>query len=374
VTGWCPRCDAVRTADGDCPECGTPLVRMEPEAQARTHAALPAAEAGTVAEAPPNARLRVALVVAAVVLIGLAFVAGRGTGRTAPRAARVTAPATTAESTVAPLGQRRLDWQAQPVRGITLSALSLRRVTSGDPGGDDVGQLTIRVRGLPAGRQLLALQGLELQDVGGGVFANPEERAVAGTRAALVEPTGQEGVYVVDLGPTPGVDTLASIKVEGIVLNRPSSGANRIELDTSGPWPARPPLRTIAPAADSVTINISSLGPSSPGRGDADLRLQVVGAFVGGGRAVLAVQAGSPPGAPPSQIPPVFSRQAGAIPISARLLAGDRVVCERTTMLGGGADGIPLLTVACPTAPAAKLALELGAGAEATQLRARLPA
>jgi hypothetical protein len=373
VRGWCPRCDAVRTADGGCPECGTPLVSMEPEPRAHPHAA-PAAEAGAVVEAPPNARLRVALVVAAVVLIGLAFVAGRGTGRAPPRAAPVTSPATTAGSAATPLGQRRLDWRAHPVRGITFSALSLRRVVSGDPSGDDVGQLVIRVQGLPARRQLLALQGLELQDVGGGLFANPDEHAVAGTRAVLIEPTGQEGVYVVNLGPTPGVDTLASIKLEGIVLSSPSSGANRIELDTSGPWPAGPPLRTVEPVADSVTIKLSSLGPSSPGRGDADLRLQVVGAFVGAGRAVVAVQAGSPPGAPPSQIPPVFSRQAGAIPISARLLAGGRVVCDRTTMLGGGSDDTSLLTVACPTAPAAKLALELGAGAETTALRATLHA
>jgi hypothetical protein len=375
VSGWCPRCDAVRAADGACPECGTPLVRLEREPQAPPRPAEPVAEVSAVLEAPPSARLRVALAVAAVVLTGLAFVAGRGTGRTAPRAAPATAPATTIGSEPAPLAQRRLDWQARPVRGVTFSALSLRRVSGGDPNGDDVGQLTIRVQGLPAGRLLLGLQGLELLDVGGGVFASPEERAVAGTQAALVERTGPEGTYVVDLGPTPGVDTLARIRLEGIVLSRPASSRSRVELDTSGSWPARPPLRAIEPADDSVTVDLSSLNLSDFAGGELKgLPLQVAGAFVGAGRAVVALRIGGLPGIPPSQTPQVLGRQAGEIPVSARLLAGDRVVCERTAMLGQGPDGAPVVAVACPTTPAPKLAIELGAGVQTAPLRATLPA
>jgi hypothetical protein len=370
MSGWCPRCDAVRAAGDACPECGTPLVGMEPRPQARPRPAEPVAEASAVAEAPPSARLRIALVVAVVVLTGLAFAAGRGSGRTPSRAAPATAPATTTEPEPAPLAQRRLDWRARPVRGITFSVLSLRRVTGGDPSGDDVGRLTVRVQGLPAQQRLLGLQGLELLDVGGGVFATPEEHDVAGIRAALVERTGQEDTYAVDLGPTPGADTLARIRLDGIVLSQPPSSRDRIELDTSGSWPARPPLRAIEPAADGVTVDLSSPPPSASGGGGSALPLQVAGAFVGAGRAVVVLQPVSPPGQPPW----VLNRQAGAIPVSARLLAGDRVVCERTSMLGQGPDGAPLVTVGCPTTPAPRLALELGAGVRTTPLRATLPA
>jgi hypothetical protein len=376
MTGWCPRCDAVRAADGACPECGTPLVSVERRPKRRPDPAEPVVEVGAVAEGPAGARLRVALVVAAVVLTALAFVAGHSIGHQAPRAAPATVPTTTTEPAAQPSAQRTLGWPARPARGITFTAVSLRRIASGDPSGDDVGQLTIRIQGLPAGRRLLGLQGLELLDLGGGVFASPDEHPVAGQPAALVQPTGQGDTYVVDLGPTPDVDTLAQIKLQSLLLSQPPSGRNRIELDSGGSWPAKPPLRAIEPAADTVSIDVGALNLRVPAGGYIDhLPFQIAGAFVGGGRAVVALRSGSVSGAAPDDVPRLLSESTGgAFPVSARLLAGNRVVCERTAMFGPAPDASPLVVLDCPTAPAAHLAVELGAGAQPIALRAALPA
>jgi len=375
MSGWCPRCDAVRDAGDACPECGTRLVSVERPSRERSRPAEPVIEVSAVTEGPPSVRLRVALAVAAVVLMGLAFVAGRGTGHGPPRvAAAATVPTTTSPPQTAPAGERRLDWRARPAGGITIAALSLRRIAGGDPSGDDVGQLTIQVAGLPAGRQLLGLLGLEMLDSGGGVFAGAEERPVAGIRAALVQPAGQAGTYVVDLGPTPGVDTLARISLDGILLSQPPSPRSRIELDTSGSWPARLPLRAVAPATDSLAVDLSALNlPTSAATMFKGLALQVTSAFVGARRAVVALELGNVPGTPPSEAPQALTRQTGAFPISVRLLAGNRAVCERTRMFGEGPESAPLVVVDCPTAPAARLAVEVGAGVRTVPFLATLP-
>ncbi len=373
MSGWCPRCDAVRAGGGACPECGTPLVIVERPSEREPQRVESVAEVSAVVEGPPSARLRVALGVAAVVLIGLAFVSGRGSGHGPPRAAvAATTTSTTTPPEAVPQAQRTLDWQARPARGITLTALSLRRIAGGDTNGDDVGELTIRVQGVPAGR-LLGFVGLELLDLGGGVFATSEEVPLAGTRASPARPTGQDGTYVVDLGPTPGVDTLARITVGGLVLGQPPSGRNRIELNAGGSWPASPPLRAVEPATDSVAIDLGGLRlPTFGGSEVGALPLQVAGAFVGGRRAVVALRLGALPGGPANGSPQVFTRQIGAFPVSARLLAGNRVVCERTVMFGQGPDNAPLVVVDCPTAPASRLAVELGAGVQTISLPATL--
>jgi hypothetical protein len=379
MSGWCPRCDAVTAADGSCPECGTPLVSVGRRApgQPRPTELGASAEVSAEAAGPPSARLRVAVAVAAVVLIGLAFVAGRSTGHGPARAAvPTTAPTATTEAGAAPLAERRLDWRAGPVRGITVTALSVRRIAADDTNSDDAGQLSLQVQGLPAGRRLLALQGMELLDTGGGVFAGPDESPVAGTRAVLVQPAGQAGTYLVNLGPTPGVDTLARITLRGVVLSQPPSGRNRIELDTGGPWPARPPLRAVEPAADSVAIDLSPLRLQGfqGGAATARLPLEVAGVLVGGGRTVVTLRLGTLPGFAPGEIPRVFSQQVGAFPVSARLLAGDRVVCDRTTMFGESPDSAPLVVVDCPTAPVPRLAVEFGAGVQDVPFGVTLPA
>lgn len=377
MTGWCPRCDAVRAADSACPECGTPLVSVERRPERRPDPAEPVVEVGAVAEGSVSARLRVALVVAAVVLTGLAFVAGRSIGHEAPRAAPATVPTTTTEPEAQPLAQRTLGWQARPARGITFTAVSLRRIASADPGGDDIGQLTVRVQGLPTGRRLLGLQGLQLLDLGGGVFASPEEQPVAGHPATLVQPTSQLGTYLVDLGPTPGVDTLARIRLRSLLLSQPPSSRNRIELDSTGSWPARPPLRAIEPAGDTVNIDVSAL-KLRVGGGNLSLDhlpFQIAGAFVGGGRAVVALRSGSVSGAAPDDVPRLLTEwTGGAFPVSARLLAGNRVVCGRATMFGPPPGASPLVVLDCPTAPSGRLAVELGAGTQPIPLRAALPA
>jgi hypothetical protein len=368
MSGWCPRCDAVTTGDGTCPECGTPLVRVDPPTVPEQRQGEPAIEVSSVVEGPPRARLRVAVAVAAVVLIGLAFVAGRGSGHGPPRtAAAVTTPSTTEAPQTAPQGQRNLGWRARAGQGITVTALSVRRIAGGDPGGDDIGQLTIRVEGIADGR-LLGLVGLELLDLGGGVFASAEERPLAGTSAVPVRPAGQPGTYLVELGPTPGVDTLDRITIRGLMLSQAPSSRNRIELDTGGSWPAAPPLRAIDAAIDSVDIDLGGLRlPTFGGAQVSALPLRVAGAFVGGRRAVVALRLGRL-GNSIDASPQIFQRQIGPFPVSGRLLAGSKVLCEHTTLFGQGPDSEPLVVVDCPAAPAARLAIELGAGTQTLSL------
>jgi hypothetical protein len=288
-----------------------------------------------------------------------------------------TLPATeTTTAEAAPVAQRRLDWRAKPVHGITLEAVSVMRFASSDSStDDDVGLLTIRVQGLPAGQRPLGLQGLELLDVGGGVFAGPQESPVAGVQAAPVQPTDQDGVFTVILGPTPGVDTLASIRVQGLLVSRPPSGRSRIELDSAGSWPAKPPLRAVQPASDSVSIDLSPLRLRflQTGLNLSKLPLQVAGAFVGAGRAAVTLRVGDLPGVGPDELPQLLGEQIGTFPISARLLAGNRVVCEHTSVLGQPPEETLLVALQCPTAPAPRLAVELGAGAQSVPLGAALP-
>jgi hypothetical protein len=380
--GWCPRCDALRASGDDCQECGTPLVSVERPARERSEPAESVAEVNAVTEGSPRARLRVALAVAAVVLIGLAFVAGRGTGHGTRRAATAVTSAPTATTgaaaEAAPAAHRALGWRSRAAGGITVTALTLDRIAGGDPNGDELGLLTIRVQGLPAGRQLLGLLGLELLDVGGGVFAGPEERGIGGVRAAQVRPAGQEGIYTVNLGPTPGVDTLARIRLDGVLLSQPPGTRSRIDLDTTGPWPAAAPLRAVEPAVDTLTVDLSSLNLPARGPRDAQLRslpLQVAGAFVGARRAVVALRLGNLPNTPASDAPQAVTRQVGSFPVSVRLVSGSRTLCERTSIFGEGRpDSAPMVVVDCSTAPVTQLAVELGAGIQTVPFLASLPA
>ncbi|HZD69496.1 MAG TPA: hypothetical protein VFA45_11460, partial [Actinomycetes bacterium] len=299
-----------------------------------------------------------------------------GTGHGPPRVAAAVTTTTTAPPEAVPQAQRTLGWRTRPAHGITVTALSVQRIVGGDPNGDDVGQLTIAVQGVPAGR-LLGLAGLELLDLGGGVFATAsEERPLAGTNAAPVRAAGQAGTYVVDLGPTPGVNTLASIRLQGLVLSQPPSGRTRIELDTGGRWPSVAPLRVVEPSSDAVAVDLHGLRLRTFGGTQVGaLPLLVAGAFVGAHRAVVAFRLGSLFGGEANEAngsPQVFTRQVGDFPVSARLLAGDRVVCERTVRFGQSPDGESLVVIDCPVAPAARLAVELGAGAQTIPLHATL--
>ncbi len=234
MRGWCPRCDAVREAAGTCPECQAPLVDLEERPirpAARQDEA--AAEVGAVVEAPPRGRLRVALAVAAVVLVGLAFVAGRGTGGTVARTASRSTSATT-QTTAQPADelQRQLGWRSKRVNGIQVEAVSVSRIPSDTVNGDtstsdNDGSLTLRVDGLAGGRRLLGITGL---------------------------------------------------------LSASATEHGQLELSTDGVWPARPPMRAVASNAASVSVPVIRADG-----GSGEFPLQVSSAFVGAGRVVLVL-------------------------------------------------------------------------------------
>ncbi len=318
-----------------------------------------------MAEPPPRGRLRVALAVAAVVLVGLAFVAGRSTGgavaRTAPRSTSATTQTTAGLALDRP---RALGWRSKPSNGIGVEAVSISRIAS-DLVNDEVssdentGTLSLEVEGLDRGRRLLGITGLRLVDSGGGVFAEPDDRQIGGVAAVPVRVAGQAGTYQVNLGPTPSVETLDRIEFENLLVSASTGDGGRVELPTDGAWPSHPPLRAIEPTASSVTVPVAR----ADGAGGT-LPLRVASAFVGAGRAVLALSVDTDVAS---------SRDIGVFPISANVLAGSRVVCSRLTLIGSeGPQVSPLLVVDCPTSPTSKLEVELAAGVDAVRFGARL--
>jgi hypothetical protein len=365
MRGWCPRCDAVREAEGACPECQAPLLDLDerpptPAAVAERREA--ASEVAGEVEQPARNRLRVALAVAAVVLVALAFVAGRSTGGTAAPAA---APASTTTTTAPPVAEllRQLGWRSGTVGGVSVEAVSISRAAvdagNGDISGtDNTGLLTLKVDGLQPGRRLLAVGGLRLVDSGGGVFAEPDTVRVEGVEAVPVQFTPRADRYVIDLGPTPAVDTLDSIELGSLVLSATASDRSRVELPAAGAWPARPPARAVEPSAGAVSV------PVSRADGGSDrLSLRVAGAFVGAGRVVVVF----------SFQPGQGERDLGALPVTADLRAGGRLVCSRLATLGPrGTQVSPMLVVDCPARPAPSLTVDLGAGVQAVQLGGKL--
>jgi hypothetical protein len=365
MRGWCPRCDTVRQAEGACPECQAPLVDLDerpptPAAVAERREA--ASEVAGEVEQPARNRLRVALAVAAVVLVALAFVAGRSTGGTA---APVAAPASTTTTTAPPVAelQRQLGWRSRTVGGVSVEAVSISRglvdAGNGDTTGtDNTGLLTLKIDGLQAGRRLLAVSGLRLVDSGGGVFAEPDTDQFEGVEAVPVQFSPRADRYVIDLGPTPTVDTLDSIELGGLLLSATASDRNRVELPTAGAWPARPPARAVEPTAGAVTV------PIARADGGSDrLPLRVAGAFVGAGRVVVVLSLPQGEG----------ERDFGALPVTADLRAGGRLICSRLDALAPqGTQVSPMLVIDCPARPAPSLTLDLGAGIQAVQLGGKL--
>ena len=366
MSGWCPRCDAVREADSTCPECDAQLVALDdsPPPHVVAERRAEASEVGGEVEQPARGRLRVALVVAAVVLVGIAFVAGRSTGgKPAPAAAAATTTTATTAPLVAEL-QRTLGWKSNPVGGVRLEALSVSRgpVDTGSPGGgDNSGLLSLRVTGLEPGRQLLAIKGLRLVDAGGGVFAEPDTIQVGGDQAVPVQQGPQGDRYFVDLGPTPSVDTLDSIEVGDLLLSAAASGGSQVELATPGAWPARPPARAVEPSAGGVSLPVTRIDG-----GSTNIPLRVAGAFVGAGRAVVVLSIPEEPGT---------DQNLGDFPVTASLRAGGHLLCSRIQALGPQNARIsPLLVIDCPAKPAASLTLDLAAGFQSVQVGGKLHA
>jgi hypothetical protein len=346
MRAWCPRCDAVRPGATTCPVCATPLATLDDAAP--TSAREPDLPPPQEDPAPPPApsRLRIALAAATLVVAGLAFVAGRSVARPAAPAA-TTAPATSTTTPEPGADFRELGWTAR--RGkVTVTAVKAERVAVAAR--ETVAQLTFRIQGLPAGQRLLALRGLRLLDSGGGVFASVDRRQLGEQNGGVpVRASGREpGVYTVVTGPAPRLSALARIELAGLLAVRP--GERAIVLDTAGPWPSRPPLRTVVPGAEDGFRGALGFNQLE----GVDVVLRVMAAFVGGGRAVVVVDASSGYRGMPGDV----------LPLTAELRAGDRVLCSRTALLGEEtarqyAQGI---VVTCPTRPVPRLTVALGVG------------
>jgi hypothetical protein len=289
---------------------------------------------------------------------GLAFVAGRGAARPAPPAATV-APATSTTAPEPGSDDRRLGW-ADRVGGITVTALRASRLALDER--ETVAAITFRFDGLPAGRRVRALRGLRLLDSGGGIFSSVEHRQLGAEGGAPLTPSDDDpDTYVLLTGPAPRLGGLARIELTGLVVDQPRD--QTVQLDTAGPWPAGPPLRAVDPGPpDRVQVDPGFVVNFQ----QAELELRVASAFVGGGRAVVLIDA-----APERGLPEVAYSM---LPVSAELRAGDRVLCTRTTLLGldvghGAARG---LVLACPARPVPRLTVAIGAGLDTVDLDATL--
>jgi hypothetical protein len=353
MRAWCPRCDAVRPGETVCPTCATPLATLEDSAEAgRQRDLAPHPEAPVPPPAP--SRLRIALTAATLVVAGLAFVAGRSVARPAAPASRA-APATPARTAAPGADARDLGWIARDGK-LTITAVAASRFLTSDR--ETIATVTFRIHGLPAGQRVLALRALRLLDTGGGVFSTVEHQQL-GTEGGtpVFQNEGEPDLYTVATGPAPQLSSLARIKLAALVVVRPRD--QTIQLDTSGPWPASPPLRAIDPGPrDTVRAGLGVVV-----RG-IELQPRVSSAFVGRGQAVVVVDASAGFRGVPGD----------ALPLSAELRAGGRVLCWRTQVLGRddnqqGAQGIVLV---CPAQPTPRLTVALGVGVQTVPLDATL--
>jgi hypothetical protein len=347
VKAWCPRCDAVRPGETSCPVCGTALAVLQDPSPTEPDAPPPPEPA---VAPPPASRLRLALLAAGLALAGLAFVAGRSGTPPAAEPAPTTAAAAPATTTAAEpdADARELGWRAGR-RGVTVTVASARRVV--DPDEDTGAVLTLRVEGLQPGQRLLAVRDLRLLDSGGGVYSSPEEQPIGGGAGVPVEPTNDPATYLLFTSPAPRLSALASVEVGDLLVVRPRT--TRIQLDSSGPWPAAPPLRAIDPGPRAM-VEVPVGSAALPAEG---LPLRVTAAFVGAGRAVVVVEPS------PGDVVP-----GGTMPVSGELRAGGQA-CSRTVLLGQGGSGFGTpedagLVLSCPARPSARLVIALGAGVD----------
>jgi hypothetical protein len=348
-TGWCPRCDAVHEGGGACPDCGTPLAELYQPAPARPPDDEPAGLAAPAGQPPPS-RLRLPALAAIVALAAAAFLVGRAGARPAPlpaATASTAAPTTTAAPT-ADADRRELGWTARVGR-VALTVVSARRERS--PDDDTIGLLTVRVAGLPPGQRLFGFRKLRLIDAGGGAFSTPPEDTVAGRQQVVTWPDDQSDTTTVFIGPAPALGALARIEVDGLLVGRAPAG--RIELDASGPWPAGGPTRAVQPTGNRrLVVKVDGVPGGIP--------VRVASALVGGGRAVVVVDADLTAGLP------------AQLPIVARLERGGGPPCVRTTLLDQSRvfdTGVVVLS--CPAQPG-RLAVAVSAGVQPLEFRATL--
>jgi hypothetical protein len=356
MRSWCPRCDAVRPGETTCPVCGTPLATLQAPPPPSKPDAPPSPPEEPV-QPPAPSRLRVALLVTALVLGGLAFVAGRSGARPAAPAAPATTTAATTTTRAPNEDLRQLDWRARPSRGITLTAVAVRRIVT--PDRETSAELTLRVEGLGSDQRLFAFQELRLFDLGGGVFSTPEEEPIGDQTGTPATPTDDPATYKVITAPAPRLQSLAKVVVGGLIVLRPRTAT--VELDVGGAWPARPPLRAVDPGShDAVTVSVPQ-GLAVDGR----VPIRLAGVLVGGGRAMVALDAREA-----FQNSPLIG---GTLPLGAELRAGGRVLCSRTVVLRSGDVRTMFgMVLACPTAPVPRLQVAVGAGVRAVPVDATL--
>jgi hypothetical protein len=356
MRSWCPRCDAVRPGETTCPVCGTPLATLQapPPPAAGPDTPPPAEEP---VQPPAPSRLRVALLVTALVLGGLAFVAGRSGARPAAPAA----PATTAQATTTTRAPdedlRQLGWRGRPSHGVTVTAVAIRRMVT--PDRETSAELTLRVEGLRSDQRLFAFGELRLFDLGGGVFSTPEQEPIGDQTGTPAIPTGDPATYKVLTAPAPRLRSLAKVEVGGLIVLRPRTAT--AELDVGGAWPAGPPLRAVDPGSrDQVMVAVPE-GLAPGGR----VPIRLAGVLVGGGRAVVALDARQA-----FENSPLVG---GTLPLGAELRAGGRVLCSRTVVLRGGDLRTMFgMVLSCRTAPVSRLQVAVGAGVQAVPVDAVL--
>jgi hypothetical protein len=298
------------------------------------------------------------MVVATLVVAGLAFVAGRSLARPAAPAAPAAGPAP-ATSTTAPepgADRRQLGWSAR-AGGLTITAVDAVRMATEQH--ETVAAVTFRIQGVPSGQRVLALRGLRLLDSGGGVYASVDQHQLGGEGGAPVEAVeGRPGSYRLVTGPAPRLSSLARIELTGVVAVRPRD--QTITLDTSAPWPPGPGLRMIDPGPnDNVRVDLGAVQV----RG-ATLRLQVTSAFVRDGQALVVIDASDGFRGVPGEF----------LPLGAELRAGDRVLCARTSLLGEnpGQQSAQGIVLSCPTRPVPRLTVAVGVGARMLPLHVTL--
>ena len=353
MRAWCPRCDAVRPGATTCPACGTTLATLDDTGPADHPPDLPPPAAA--ADPPPRSRLRIALAAAALVVAGLAFVAGRSIARPAAPPAATATPATT---TIPDPGadRRELGWTAS-AGGVTITALEARRLATERR--ETIAAITFRIQGVPGDQRVLALRGLRLLDSGGGVFATVDQRQFGSEGGAPVEAAdGDAGTYQVLTGPAPRLSSLARIELVSVVAVQPRD--QTITIDTSDPWPAGPRMRAVAPSGRDAVEDIR--GSERVPFGEFELR--VTSAFVRDGLAVVVIDASTGFRGVPGEF----------LALGAELRAGRRVLCARSSLLGedSSQQSVQGLVLSCPTRRVPELTVAIGVGARAFPLEATL--
>ena len=140
----------------------------------------------------------------------------------------------------------------------------------------------------------------------------------------------------------------------------PVGGDQTITIDTSGPWPAGPRMRAVAPSGrDAVEADLGAEGVPF-----GEFELRVTSAFVRDGLAVVVIDASTGFRGVPGE----------SLALGAELRAGRRVLCARSSLLGedSSQQSVQGLVLSCPTRRVPELTVAVGVGASSIPLEASL--